>query len=164
MNTAPPITRATDSVDQPFVPRGSTPRPYRSPTPASSRKNGPVSSSERGHDPEPVATRRLHSAFRVMRYPVLCDSCPIAQPDAFVTLDVLEQPPQRADPAGAPDDPAVQTDAHHARTPFGSHAVEPVERIPAVGEEVVAGAEIAAALQAAVIGVKAIGDYKVSAA
>jgi hypothetical protein len=140
------------------------PRAHRSPTPASSRKNGPVSSSERGHDSEPVATRRLHSAFRVMRYPVLCDSCPIAQPDAFVTLDVLEQPPQRADPAGAPDDPAVQTDAHHARTPFGSHAVEPVERIPAVGEEVVAGAEIAAALQAAVIGVKAIGDYKVSAA
>src|SRR5207302_6241522 len=77
-----------------------------------------------------------------MRYPVLCDGCPIAQPDAFVTLDVLEQPRQRADPAGAPDDPAMQTDAHHARAPFGSHAVEPVERIPAVGEEVVAGAEI----------------------
>src|SRR5256886_9338371 len=98
------------------------------------------------------------------RYPVLCDGAPMPQPAAFVPEDVLEQPPHRADPAGAPDDPAVQTDAHHARAPFGSHAVEPVERIPAVGEEVVAGAEIAAALQAAVIRVKAIGDYKVSAA
>src|SRR3984893_16368042 len=86
------------------------------------------------------------SAFRVMRDPVLCDGCPIAQPDAFVTLHVFEQPRQRADPAGAPDDTAVQTDAHHARGSFGSHAVEPVKRIPAVGEEVIAGAEIAAAL------------------
>src|SRR5437868_15510939 len=99
-----------------------------------------------------------------MRYPVLCDGCPIAQPDAFVTLDVLEQPPQRADPAGAPDDPAVQTDAHHARAPFGCHAVEPVERIAAVGEGGVAGAEVAAALQAAVTGGKGVGDDKGSAA
>src|SRR5437588_12879517 len=98
-----------------------------------------------------------------MRYPVLCDGCPIAQPDAFVTLDVLEQPRQRADPAGAPDDPAMQTDAHHARAPFGSHAVEPVERIPAVGEEVVAGAEIAAAGQAAAIRVTAVGGSEVPA-
>ena len=35
MNTALPITRATDSVDHPVTPSGSTPRPYRSPTPAS---------------------------------------------------------------------------------------------------------------------------------
>src|ERR671924_1187761 len=96
-----------------------------------------------------------------MRYPVLCDGCAIAQPDAFGTLDVLKQPRQRSDPPRATDDPTVKADTHHARSPFFSHAVEPVERIPAVPEELLAGAEIAPALQAAVIGVEAIGDYKV---
>src|SRR5205807_10071379 len=103
-------------------------------------------------------------SFRVMRPPVLCNGCPIAQPDAFVTLDVLEQSRQRSNPAGTTDDPTVKADAHHARSPFGSHAVEPVERIPAIREELFAGAEIAPTLQAAVIGVEAIGDYEVSLA
>jgi len=63
-----------------------------------------------------------------------------------VTLDVLEQSRQRSNPAGTTDDPTVKADAHHARSPFGSHAVEPVERIPAIREEVIAGAEIAPTL------------------
>src|ERR1700686_5669931 len=99
-----------------------------------------------------------------MRPPVLCNGCPTTQPDAFVPLDVLEQSRQRSNPAGTTDDPSVRADAHHARSPFGSHALEPVERIPAIREEVVAGAEIAPTLQAAVIGVKAIGDYEGSRA
>jgi hypothetical protein len=84
--------------------------------------------------------------LRVVGYPVLRDGCPIAQPHAVVTLDVLEQLRQRSNSPRATDDPAVQADRHHARPPFGSHAVEPVECIPTVGEELFAGAEIAAAL------------------
>jgi hypothetical protein len=93
-----------------------------------------------------------------MRPPVFCDGCPIAQPDAFVTLDVLEQARQRANPTGATDNPAVKTDAHHTRSSFASDAVEPVERVPAIREELIPGAEIAPALQAAVIVVEAVGD------
>src|SRR5437016_12467972 len=99
-----------------------------------------------------------------MRDPVLCDGRPVAEPHALVTLDVLEQPRQRSNPAGATDDPTVQADTHHARSPLLSHAIEPVEGIPAVCEELFPGAEMPGALQAAVVGVEAIGNDERSAA
>jgi hypothetical protein len=101
------------------------------------------------------------SAFRVVRSPVARDGCALAQPDTLVTLHVLEQASQCSNAAGAADDPPVQADAHHPRPPFRSHAVQPVERIAAVREKLLTGAEIATTLQAAVIGVEAIGDDEV---
>src|SRR6516165_2529924 len=96
-----------------------------------------------------------------MLAPVLGDGRPRTQPHAFVALDVLEQPQQSSNPAGAADDAAVQADAHHARSPGGSEPVEPVEGITAVAEELLAGAEVAAALQTAVVIVEAVRDHQV---
>ena len=47
--------------------------------------------------------------------------------------------------------------------PAVPRSVQPVERVAAVGEELLAGAEVAAALQAAVVGVEAVGDDEVAA-
>lgn len=99
-----------------------------------------------------------------MRPPVLGDGCPSAEPHAFVTLDVLEQARQRPNPAGPADDPAVKANAHHARSSFDPHPVQPVKGIAAIREELIPGAEITAALQAAVVGIEAIGNYEVSLA
>ena len=65
----------------------------------------------------------LASALRVMPHPVFRDGCPITQPDALVTHDVLEQPLQRADATQTADYSAVETDTHHARPSFDSQAV-----------------------------------------
>ena len=82
----------------------------------------------------------------VIRDPVARDRFAITKPGPAVPLYVLEQARQRSDTAWAADDPAVEPDTHHAWSPFGSHAVEPVKRIPAVGEELFPRAEIAPAL------------------
>src|SRR5262249_53990837 len=115
-------------------------------------------------DPQRVVVGRAQSALRVKRPPVLGDRGPVAEPHALVPLDMLEQARQRSNPAGATDDAAVKANAHHAWSAFDSQAIEPVERITAVAEELLAGAEIAAALQAAVVVVEAIGDHQVSLA
>src|ERR1700730_1534091 len=99
-----------------------------------------------------------------MRDPVLCNSRAIAQPYGIVPLNMLQQAQQCSNPARASNDPSMQADRHHARTTVASDAVQPVEGIPAVSEEVFARAEVAAALQAAVIGVKAMRDDEMRSA
>src|SRR5579863_4372917 len=93
---------------------------------------------------------------------MLGDSCPTTEPDPFVTLDVLEQPRQRSDPAGATDDPPVKADAHHARSPFDSHAIKPVESITAIRVEILARAEVAPTLQTAIVGIEGVRDDEMS--
>src|SRR5580658_566496 len=93
--------------------------------------------------------------------PVLGDRGACGQPNPLVALHVLDEARQCADAAGPADEPAVQADAHHARLPRGALAVQPVESIPAVAEELLPGAEIAAALQAAVVVVEAVGNDEV---
>src|SRR5579872_5034429 len=96
-----------------------------------------------------------------MSVPMLGDRRAAAQPHTLVTLHVLEQAGERADSPGPADDPPVQAHGHHARPALQARTIEPVEGVAAVGEELLAGAEIAAALQAAVIVVEAMGDDEV---
>ena len=56
----------------------------------------------------------------MMGDPVARDAHPVAQPDAIVLLNVIEQPRQCADPPGAANDAAVQADAHHPRPALAS--------------------------------------------
>src|SRR5271156_3615972 len=93
-----------------------------------------------------------------MRHPVPCYRCASAQPNGVMPLDVVEGARQGPDSSRAADDPAVQTDRHHARLAFRTLAIQPVECVAAIDEEILAGAEVAATLQAAVIGVEAVGN------
>src|SRR3984885_8178824 len=95
--------------------------------------------------------------------PVLCNRCAIAQPNAVVSPDVVERSHQSSDASRAADDPAMQADRHHARPTVRTHPIEPVEGISAVREEVFPGTEVAAPLQAAVIGVEAVRDHQMRA-
>src|SRR5882672_4770821 len=92
----------------------------------------------------------------MIRYPMTCKALPIAQPDTLMPLHVVEKPDQGSDAAGTADDARMQADAHHARPPLGSQAVQPVEGIATIGKKIIAGGEVAAALQAAVVAVEAV--------
>src|SRR5271154_1843010 len=114
-----------------------------------SQASGPGS----GDSPQParvVAQLRARglSGLGVVGDPVAGDGRARAQPDAFVTLHVLDEPGKRADPARATNDAPVQANAHHARPSCLAQSVEPVERVPAIAEELLAGTEVTAALQA----------------
>src|SRR5579859_2690509 len=96
----------------------------------------------------------------VMGDPVPRNRRPIAQPNAVMSPNVLENSRQGTDAPRAADDPAMQAYRHHARAARRSHLVEPIEGISAVGEEILTGAEVTAALQAAIIGVEGVRDRK----
>src|ERR1700685_3182028 len=57
----------------------------------------------------------------------------------------------------------MQTDGHHARPAFFAQTVQPIEGVAAIDEEILGGGEVAAALQAAVIVVEAMGHDEVRA-
>ena len=57
---------------------------------------------------------------------------------------MVEQPLEAAGTGGMADDPHVQADGEHAGL-GGALAIQEVERVAAIGEEVVAGGEGAAA-------------------
>jgi hypothetical protein len=101
---------------------------------------------------------------RVMRDPVLCNRRAITQPDGVVSPNVVECACQGSDASRAPDDPAMQTDRHHARLTFRTLAIQRVECISAIDEEILTDAEVTAALQAAVIGVEAVGNHEMRTA
>ena len=77
--------------------------------------------------------------------------------------NVLERTRQRSDASRAADDPAMQADRHHSWMAFSTSAIQPVEGISTIDEKILAGAEVAAALQAAVIHIEGMGDHEVRA-
>ena len=77
---------------------------------------------------------------------MLCNRRSVAQPDPLMPFDMIEEPHQGPEPSGTTYDPAMQTDRHHARAPLRAAPVEPVERIPAIMEEIIAGTEVRASL------------------
>src|SRR6266403_6168365 len=96
----------------------------------------------------------------MVQAPMPGDRLSIAQPDTLMALDVIEQAHQCADPAGTSNDAPVQADGHHARPAFAAQSIQPVEGIAAIGEEIVAGCEVAAALQAAVVAVEGMRNHQ----
>ena len=72
-------------------------------------------------------------------------------------FDMIEEPYQGAEPPRTAYDPAMQTDRHHARAPLRAASIQPIERIPAIVEEIIAGAEVRASLQPAIVVVEAVG-------
>src|ERR1700679_4098410 len=84
----------------------------------------------------------------------------IAKPDAIVAANVVEDACQRLDAARATDDATMQADGHHTRLPVRAPAVQPVERVPAVDEEILRSGEVTAALQAAVIRIKGMRNHQ----
>ena len=84
------------------------------------------------------------------------DGRAITKPDFLVTLNVIQQPCQGTDAARPPNDTVMQADGHHPRPSLTARAIEPVEGIATILEEILAGAEVAAALQAAVVVVEAV--------
>src|SRR5450432_671902 len=99
-----------------------------------------------------------------MQHPMPCDRFTRAQPHALVPLYVVEQPGECANSSRTPDDSRMQADGQHARPALVAQAVQPVESIAAISEELLAGPEISAALQAAVIDIEAIRQDQVRAA
>src|ERR1700751_1953460 len=77
--------------------------------------------------PKRVAAGGARSGRRVVGPPMLGDGGPVAEPHALMSLDVLDEARQRSNPAGATDDAAVKADAHPARSPLLSQAVQPVQ-------------------------------------
>jgi hypothetical protein len=69
-----------------------------------------------------------------------------AQPDRLVPLDVIQQPHEGAHSAGTANDSRMQANRHHARLPLDSQAIQPIECVAAVDEELLARREIPAAL------------------
>ena len=65
----------------------------------------------------------------------------ITEPDAVMPANVLEDACQCLDASRAADDATMQTDGHHARLALRALAVQPVERVSAVDEEILAGAK-----------------------
>ena len=90
--------------------------------------------------------------------PVAGDVDAARQPDLLMRLDVGNESLQRRDAAGAADQPAMQADIHHARPPGAALLVVRVERIPEIGEELVAGVEALRRREAHVVGVERVGD------
>ena len=97
-------------------------------------------------------------AGRMNRHPVPRDGGAIAQPDGVVALDMIDEARKRADAAGPADEPAVQPDRHHARLALGAAPIQPVERIPHIGEELLAEVEPLPAGHPAIVGVEAVGN------
>jgi hypothetical protein len=81
-----------------------------------------------------------------MRDPMLCNRRPVAQPDPLMSSDMIEEPYQSPEPPGTAYDATMETDRHHARAPLRAASIQPVERIPAVVEEIIAGTEVRASL------------------
>src|SRR5580658_8673022 len=100
----------------------------------------------------------------MLRNPVPRETLARAQPNGLMALHVIEQPAQGADAAGTADDPAVQTDGHHAGAAFAAQSIQPIESIAAINKKLHSGGEVAAALQAAVIVVEAVGHHQMRAA
>jgi hypothetical protein len=83
-----------------------------------------------------------------MLHPVPRNGRAIANPDFVETLNVVEKPSQGADSTRSTDDAVMETDGHHPAPSLTTDAVQPIECIPAVCEEVSARGEVASALQA----------------
>src|SRR4051794_31946737 len=81
------------------------------------------------------------SLRRVVGDPVPDDVDPARDPDALVARHVVEEALQRGEPGGTADDAAVQPHRQHLRRAVQALAVEDVERVAQVREELVAGAE-----------------------
>src|SRR5215469_8540498 len=96
------------------------------------------------------------------RGPMASDLDPAADPYAGEAPDVVEQPLQTACARRMADDAHVQADRHHSRL-RGALAIQEVERVAAISEEVVSGRE-GAAPELRIVGRKAIGDDQVRAA
>ena len=80
------------------------------------------------------------------------------QPHFLMRLDVVNEPLQRRGAARAADQPAMQADIHHARPPRATLFVVRVERIPEIGEELVAGIEALRRRETHVVGVQRVGN------
>src|SRR5580704_913114 len=100
----------------------------------------------------------------MVRDPVAGDVSARAQPDPLVPLQVCNETRQRTDASGATDDATVQANAHHARQSGGTLSIEPIEGVATVGEELLAGAEIPATLQTAIVVVEAVGNDQMAPA
>src|ERR1700761_5540507 len=98
------------------------------------------------------------SRRRVRRTPMTSNRLPITQPHAFTPLNVIEQPLQRTDSPRPADDTGMQANAHHTRAAFAAPPVQPIERLRAIAEELLAAAEIGPALHAAVVAIKRVRD------
>lgn len=75
---------------------------------------------------------KLRLVERMRLKPMPRNFLPRREPHAFMTLDILNHFPQRLEPSGLPDNPAVQTDCHHLRLALASLLVHDIERILAV--------------------------------
>jgi hypothetical protein len=94
----------------------------------------------------------------MVRQPMARDALSIAEPNFFLALHVIYQFRQRTDASRAADDSSMQPDAHHARMTFASSSIKPIEGIAAILKKMLAGGEICAALQAAVVAIEAVRD------
>ena len=130
-------------------------------TPASAAANARASSLLSSASVIPLAPA---SAFprrrvRMRRDPVPRDVDATRNPDAVVPLHVVEETRERRDPSRAPDEPAMQADRQHLRRVEAARiafAVERVERVAQVREELLAAVESLRRREAHVVGVERI--------
>src|SRR5690606_31432579 len=93
----------------------------------------------------------------VVFMPVTGDVDAPCDPYLVVALHVIEEAFQRGCTAWTSDKAAMQANGHHLRRAFRAFAVEHVERVFQIGEELVAGVETLRRCKAHVIGVQRIG-------
>jgi hypothetical protein len=89
-----------------------------------------------------------------MRGPVAGDVDPAREPDALMAGGVVDEAPERHDPAGPADQAAVEAHGHHPPA-FG---IERVEAVAQIGLELVARVEALGRGEAHVVGVERVGD------
>src|ERR1700683_1083368 len=102
--------------------------------------------------------RRARALRRKMLAPVRGDIGACAEPDVVETAHVFEEPDQALAAAGAADQAVVQADGKEFRRTAFALAIEHVEGIAHVGEEVVAGGKAAVLVEAIVVGFVGVGD------
>jgi hypothetical protein len=73
-------------------------------------------------------------------------------------LDGVKKPCEPPDTAGAPNDAAMQTHCHHALPALTALAIEPIEGVTTIGEEVIVGGEVPTPRHTRIVIVERVGQ------
>src|SRR5690606_27960173 len=106
-----------------------------------------------------------HATWAERRRPVGMRGAPVGgdlaagrQPDAIVALHVVDEALESRGATGTAYEAAVQANSHHARPAGLAFAIERVEAVLQVGEELVAVGEPGGDGEAHVVGLERVGD------
>src|SRR5262249_6781838 len=129
----------------------------QTPSRASGSRRGHLALEYRRWRSRPRSTRRRRG---MMLDPVARHGDAAGDPYVVVLQHIVEESRQPLGAAGAPAQPVVQSERHHARLALAL-AVEHVEAVLHVGEEVVGGREGKIAVAPVVVGLVGIRDDQV---